>query len=152
VYVIPPGRATRAAVQAALATGYRHVDTAARYANEAEDTVRFCQQAGIAVEAWAPLARGYRLRHPTLRTVAAEVGPTPAQVLVRWSLQKGFVAVPRSTDPRHIAGNANVFDFALDDSQIAARHARRGTDDRLGSGLAGVTAPDRSTHSNRFVR
>jgi diketogulonate reductase-like aldo/keto reductase len=119
VYLIPPGRATLAAVQAALTTGYRHVDTAAHHANEAENTVRFCQ-AGIAVEAWAPLARGYRRRHPTLRTVAAKVGPTPAQVLVRWSLQKGLVAIPRSTDPRYSAGNANILDVALEDSQIAA--------------------------------
>lgn len=73
-------------VQAALTTGYRHVDTAARYANEAEDTVYFCHKRDRG-RGRGPAGQGLSATHPTLRTVAAEVGGTPAQVLVRWSLR-----------------------------------------------------------------
>ena len=68
-----------------------------------------------------------------------EVGRTPAQVLIRWSVQKGFVVLPRSSNPARIAENAAVFDFALDDApDREARRARRGPHDWLGSGEAGV--------------
>ena len=238
VYRVPPGRATRAAVGAALEAGYRHVDTAAAYRNEAdvgvairasglppeavwvttklanadqgaanarrafeaslgqlgldavdlyllhwphelrleswgvleqlhaeglarsigvsnflvrhldellaraseppavnqielspflfrsrEDTVRRCAEEGIVIEAYSPLTKGRRLNHPTVVTIAAEVGRTPAQVLVRWSVQKGFVVLAGSSNPDHVRENAAVFDFALDDSQMAALDA-----------------------------
>jgi len=84
------------------------------------DTVRLCREAGIVVEAWAPLARGWRLGHPTLVAVAAAAGRSPAQVLIRWALQRGFVVLPRSTNRAHLAENAAVFDFGLDDAQMAA--------------------------------
>jgi diketogulonate reductase-like aldo/keto reductase len=83
------------------------------------DTLRRCADAGVAVEAYSPLTKGYRLRDRTVSAVAAEVGRTPAQVLIRWSLQKGFVVIPRSSNPGRIAENAAVFDFALDDGQMA---------------------------------
>lgn len=84
-----------------------------------EDTLRRCAEAGIAVEAYSPLTKGRRLDDATVAAVAAEVGRTPAQVLVRWSLQKGFVVIPRSSSPARIAENAAVFDFALDEGQMA---------------------------------
>jgi diketogulonate reductase-like aldo/keto reductase len=238
VFQIPPGQATRAAVDAALAAGYRHVDTAAVYRNEADvgaavrasglepesvwvttklanadqggatarrafeaslerlgleavglyllhwpherrleswrvleqlhaeglarsigvsnflvrhldellahasvppsvnqielspflyrsrkDTVRRCAEEGIAVEAYSPLTKGRRLDDATVERIAAEVGRTSAQVLIRWSLQKGFVVLPRSSNAGRIAGNAAVFDFTLDDDQMAALDA-----------------------------
>jgi methylglyoxal/glyoxal reductase len=238
VFRIPPGRATRIAVDAALAVGYRHVDTAAVYRNEAdvgaairdsglapesvwvttklantdqgaatarrafeasldrlgldavdlyllhwphprsleswhvleqlyteglarsigvsnflvrhldellahasvppavnqielspflyrtrEDTLRRCAGAGIAVEAYSPLTKGYRLGDPTIAAIAAEVGRSPAQVLIRWSLQKGFIVIPRSSNPGRIAENAAAFDFTLDDAQMATLDA-----------------------------
>jgi diketogulonate reductase-like aldo/keto reductase len=84
-----------------------------------EDTVRRCAEAGIAVEAYSPLTKGRRLDDSTVRAIAAEVGRTPAQVLIRWSLQKGFVVIPRSANPARIVENAAVFDFALDAAQLA---------------------------------
>jgi diketogulonate reductase-like aldo/keto reductase len=84
------------------------------------DTVQRCEEAGIAVEAYSPLTKGRRLGDPTVGRIAAEVGRTPAQVLIRWSLQKGFIVIPRSSSPERIAENAAVFDFSLDDAQLAA--------------------------------
>jgi diketogulonate reductase-like aldo/keto reductase len=84
------------------------------------DTLRRCEEAGIAVEAYSPLTKARRLSDPTLGRIAAEVGRSPAQVLIRWSLQKGFIVIPRSSSPARIAENAAVFDFALDDAQVAA--------------------------------
>lgn len=88
-----------------------------------EDTLRRCAEEGIAVEAYSPLTKGRRLGDPTVARVAAEVGRTPAQVLIRWSLQKGFIVLPRSSNAGRIAANAAVVDFALDDAQIAALDA-----------------------------
>jgi len=84
-----------------------------------EDTVRRCAEDGIAVEAYSPLTKGSRLDDSRVATVAAEVGRTAAQVLIRWSLQKGFVVLPRSSNAARIAENAAVFDFALNDDQVA---------------------------------
>ena len=233
VFQIPPGRATQSAVEAALAAGYRHVDTAAAYGNEAdvgaairasglppdsiwvttklansdqganarrafeasldrlgldavdlyllhwphelrleswrvleqlqaeglarsigvsnflvrhldallagasvppavnqielspflhhtrEVTLRRCAEEGIVVEAYSPLTKGRRLDDSTVASIAAETGRTPAQVLIRWSLQHGFVVIPRSSNAGRIAENAAVFDFSLDDGQLA---------------------------------
>jgi len=84
-----------------------------------EDTLRRCAEAEIAVEAYSPLTKGRRLEDSTVATIAGEVARTPAQVLIRWSLQKGFVVLPRSSNAGRITENAAVFDFALDDGQIA---------------------------------
>ena len=87
------------------------------------DTLRRCAEEGIAVEAYSPLTKGRRLDDSTVASIAGEVGRTPAQVLIRWSLQKGFVVLPRSSNAGRIAENAAVFDFALDEAQIAALDA-----------------------------
>jgi diketogulonate reductase-like aldo/keto reductase len=84
-----------------------------------EDTVRRCAEEWIAIEAYSPLTKGRRLSDATVGAIAHEVGRTPAQVLLRWSLQKGFVVLPRSSNPARIAENAAVFDFALDAAQMA---------------------------------
>jgi methylglyoxal/glyoxal reductase len=96
-----------------------------------EDTLRRCAEEGIVVEAYSPLTKGRRLDDSTLASIAAEVGRTPAQVLIRWSLQKGFVVLPRSSNAGRIAENAAVFDFTLDDAQI---EALEGLDEGLTTG------------------
>lgn len=88
-----------------------------------EDTLRRCAEEGIVVEAYSPLTKGRRLGDSTLARVAAAAGRTPPQVLIRWSLQKGFVVLPRSSNASRIAENAAVFDFVLDDAQVAALDA-----------------------------
>jgi diketogulonate reductase-like aldo/keto reductase len=83
------------------------------------DTLARCAEAGIAVEAYSPLTKGRRLNDPRVEAIARDVARTPAQVLIRWSLQRGFVVLPRSSNPSRIAENADVFDFSLSEAQMA---------------------------------
>jgi diketogulonate reductase-like aldo/keto reductase len=73
----------------------------------------WARRQGIQLEAYAPLVKAQRMDHPVLRRVAARVGRSPAQVLVRWSLQHGLVTLPKSVRAERISENAAVFDFAL---------------------------------------
>jgi diketogulonate reductase-like aldo/keto reductase len=71
----------------------------------------------VVTEAYSPLAVGRLLDNPAVASVAAEYSRTPAQVLIRWSLQLGNVVIPRSAKPERIAENLDVFDF-----ELAAEH------------------------------
>lgn len=76
---------------------------------------------GIVTEAWSPLGAGNDLlEHPTLAPIAEKYGKTPGQVVLRWHLELGIVAIPRSANPGRIAQNINIFDFALTSEEIAA--------------------------------
>ncbi|CAG8940083.1 unnamed protein product [Penicillium salamii] len=77
------------------------------------DIVEWLQSRQIVVEAYSPLAHGSRLREPVLGSIGKKYGKTPAQVLIRWSLQMGFVPLPKSATPKRIRENADVFDFEL---------------------------------------
>lgn len=79
----------------------------------------FCTRHGIVVEAYSPLTKGRRLHDPTVQEVAAKVRRTPAQVLIRWSLQHGLVVIPKSSRPERIEENARVFDFSLSPADMA---------------------------------
>ncbi|MEV6567835.1 aldo/keto reductase [Streptomyces kronopolitis] len=74
----------------------------------------------IVTEAWSPLGQGKGLlEHATLAELAGKHGKTPAQVVLRWHLQLGNVVIPKSVTPSRIAENIDVFDFALDDTDLA---------------------------------
>ena len=83
------------------------------------DTCAMCREHGIVVEAYSPLTRGTRLDHPAVVAVARETGRTPAQVLLRWGIQHGYVVLPKSNRRARIMENAAVFDFALDAAAMA---------------------------------
>ncbi len=83
------------------------------------DTVERCRAAGIALEAYSPLTKGLRLDDRTVVRIAAALGRTPAQVLIRWAIEKGFVVLPRSSNPDRIASNAQAFDFGLSEAETA---------------------------------
>ena len=83
------------------------------------DTCALCREHGIAIEAYSPLTRGKRLAHPAVAAIARATGRTPAQVLLRWGIQHGFVVLPKSVHRERIAQNAAVFDFALDAAAMA---------------------------------
>ena len=83
------------------------------------DVVAFCKAHGIAVVAYSPLTKAVRLRDSRLAIVARESRRTPAQVLLRWSLQKGFVTIPKSAKREQIIENAAIFDFSLSAEQMA---------------------------------
>jgi diketogulonate reductase-like aldo/keto reductase len=82
------------------------------------DTVALCRELGITLEAYSPLTRGQRLADPLLVEVAEQVGRTPAQVLLRWGIQQGFVVLPKSVKPERIRENAALFDFELNVSAM----------------------------------
>ena len=70
-------------------------------------------QHNVVTEAYSPLAVGRLLDNPTVTSIAGEYDRTPAQVLIRWSIQLGNVVIPPSDNPERIAGNFDVFDFEL---------------------------------------
>jgi diketogulonate reductase-like aldo/keto reductase len=72
----------------------------------------------IVTEAYSPLGVGKLLDHPAIAGVAAAHGKSPAQALIRWSLQLGNVVIPRSANPARIAENADVFDFELTPAEM----------------------------------
>lgn len=75
--------------------------------------VTICNEYGIAIMGYSPLARGYKFDDITLITLAEKYQKTMAQVMLRWSVQKGFITIPKSTKPERILENGNVFDFSL---------------------------------------
>jgi 2,5-diketo-D-gluconate reductase A len=70
-------------------------------------------QHDVVTEAYSPLAIGKLVDNPTVATIAGQYDRSPAQVLIRWSIQLGNVVIPRSANPERIAENINVFDFEL---------------------------------------
>ena len=86
-----------------------------------QDPLRaFCRQHGIAVEAWSPIARGKVNDDPAIEQVADAVGRTPAQVTLRWHVQRGDIVFPKSVNRGRMEENFAIFDFELDESAMAA--------------------------------
>jgi 2,5-diketo-D-gluconate reductase A len=84
----------------------------------------------IVVEAYSPLGTGRYLSNTIVRRVAARAGRTPAQVLLRWGLQRNVVVLPKSTHRERIEENAGVFDFTLGDEDMTTLDALTRTHDR----------------------
>ncbi|MFE5186520.1 aldo/keto reductase [Streptomyces sp. NPDC056628] len=92
----------------------------------------FHAEKGIATEAWSPLGSGKGLLEvPAIVAIARKHGRTPAQIVLRWHLQLGNVVIPKSVTPSRIKENIDVFDFSLDDEDLAAISALN-EDRRLG--------------------
>ena len=98
------------------------------------DVRAFCAEHGIAVEAWSPLARGGELlREPAVVSIAGRVGKSPAQVVLRWHIERGDIVFPKSVTPARIRENIAIFDFRLspDDVEVISalnRNERTGPD------------------------
>ncbi len=75
---------------------------------------------GIVTESWSPLGRGSLFDNPAIQAIAKKHGRSPAQIIIRWHLENGFVAIPKSSNPVRIEENFNVFDFVLDESDMRA--------------------------------
>ncbi|WP_433118195.1 aldo/keto reductase [Micromonospora sp. CA-246542] len=83
------------------------------------DEVRaYGREHNILTEAWSPIAQGKVLDDPTVVDIAEQVGRTPAQVVLRWHVQRGDIIFPKSTTPRRIEENTGIFDFELDDTAM----------------------------------
>jgi diketogulonate reductase-like aldo/keto reductase len=91
-----------------------------------------CEARDVAVEAYSPLGTGQHLSSPQVVQVAERVERTPAQVLLRWSIQRAGIVIPKSTHRERIAENAAIFDFALsaEDMEILDALDRTGGTDR----------------------
>ncbi|KAF7782287.1 hypothetical protein Agabi119p4_1663 [Agaricus bisporus var. burnettii] len=79
--------------------------------------VKWCDEHDIKVSAHCPLIRG-RFNIPVLQELAQKYKKDPAQVLIRWSLQKGYIPLPKSSRAERIRSNANVYDFNLSDAEM----------------------------------
>ncbi|WP_328339714.1 aldo/keto reductase [Micromonospora sp. NBC_00421] len=89
----------------------------------------------IPTEAWSPIAQGKVLDDPTIVDIAEQLGRTPAQVVLRWHVQRGDIVFPKSTTPKRIEENFQIFDFALDDTAMERISG-------LDKGEAGRTGPN----------
>ncbi|TDO62738.1 diketogulonate reductase-like aldo/keto reductase [Kribbella sp. VKM Ac-2571] len=86
-----------------------------------QDELRaFNAENDIVTEAWSPLASGELLANPALATIGAKYGKSAAQVMIRWHLQLGNVVIPKTVTPSRIKENFEVFDFRLDNDDMAA--------------------------------
>lgn len=83
-----------------------------------KELIDYCQANGIQVQAYAPLARGAYLDHDVLCVMGTKYAHTPAQVGLRWAVQKGISVIPKSVHPDRIESNANIFDFSIDQEDM----------------------------------
>ena len=83
-----------------------------------KELIEYCQSNGIQVQAYAPLARGAYLDNDILCVLGTKYAHTPAQVELRWAIQKGISVIPKSTHPERIASNARIFDFTIDQEDM----------------------------------
>ena len=106
-----------------------------------DDVREFCAEHQIAIEAWSPLARGNALDDPTVDDIARRYGKTPAQVILRWHIERGDIVFPKSVTPARIRENFDIFDFELTGEDVEAitalnRNQRTGPDpDKFDGGL-----------------
>ncbi|XYD07610.1 aldo/keto reductase [Methylobacterium sp. NMS12] len=87
---------------------------------------------GIVTESWSPLGRGKELNDPIVLAIAKAHGKTPAQVVLRWQLQIGCVAIPKTATPRRITENLALFDFELGADEMAQIAGLDRPDGRIG--------------------
>jgi 2,5-diketo-D-gluconate reductase A len=103
-----------------------------------EEVRAYDRENGIVTEAWSPIAQGAVLTDPVVTRLADAVRRTPAQVVLRWHVQRGDVVFPKSVTPARIEENFALFDFELDDDAMQALS-------HLNKGPAGRTGPDPDT-------
>ena len=76
------------------------------------------EEHGIATEAWSPIAQGDVLDDPVVTAIAAKLGRTPAQVVLRWHVQRGNIVFPKSVTPERIRENFEIFDFEIEPADL----------------------------------
>ncbi len=89
-----------------------------------DDLVAIHQAKGVVTESWSPIGRaGQLLADPAINAIAKHHARTPAQIVLRWHVQRGFVPAPKSSDPKRLAENLDVFSFSLSAPEMAALDA-----------------------------
>ena len=89
-----------------------------------------CREAGLAFVSYAPIGSGQLLDAPEIAALAAAHGRSPAQIVLRWHLQQGVVAIPRSSNPARVRENIAISDFELSEADMATLHAMARPDGR----------------------
>ena len=92
----------------------------------------FCKKHQIQIEAWSPLMQGHFLEDQLILQLAEKYGRTPAQIVLRWDLQKDVITIPKSITPNRTEENANIFDFQLEKEDVI-KLDQRNKDYRFGS-------------------
>jgi diketogulonate reductase-like aldo/keto reductase len=82
------------------------------------EIANFCKKHSIVVEAYAPLVRALRMKHPTIVSLSKKYSCTPGQLLVRWSLQHDYVPLPKSVNKSRISENADIGGFNIDEEDV----------------------------------
>lgn len=86
--------------------------------NQQKEIYKFCTAESIVVQAYSPLTQGKKLSDATLAKIANKHHKTPAQIVLRWVLEQGVVAIPKSENPGRIAENVGLYDFAFDQEDL----------------------------------
>ncbi|HVZ57280.1 MAG TPA: aldo/keto reductase [Chitinophagaceae bacterium] len=84
-----------------------------------KDLLVYCRNRGIQLQAYSPLLRGIRLKDPRLLALAARYGKTPAQLILRWDMEHGVSAIPKSSNPQRLLENTGLFDFQISADDMA---------------------------------
>lgn len=82
------------------------------------ELILYCEQRNIAITAWAPLGRGELFEHETIQKISLKHNKTPAQVILRWQLERDIIIIPKSVTKERIESNIDLFDFTLDRKDI----------------------------------
>ncbi len=107
-----PAHLDRLAQESATVPAVNQVEIHPYFANE--EVRAYGREHGIATEAWSPIAQGKVLGDPTIERIANAVGKSPAQVVLRWHIQRGDIVFPKSVSPDRMKSNFELFDFELD--------------------------------------
>jgi diketogulonate reductase-like aldo/keto reductase len=86
--------------------------------NYQRDLLDFCMDNEILLTAYSPLGRGELLREKTIKEIADKYNRTPAQICIRWSLQKGVVVIPKASSENHLNENLDIFDWAISEEDV----------------------------------
>jgi len=83
-----------------------------------KELIDYCQSRGIQIQAYAPLARGAYLDNDVMCVLGTKYGRTPAQIGLRWAVQKGISVIPKSSHPDRIQSNSQIFDFTIEQEDM----------------------------------
>ena len=86
------------------------------------DLRKFCNEQNIVFQGYSPLAKGDVLHNAIVKEISQQYNKTPAQVAIKWSLQHGYVTIPKSTNPDRVKENCDVFDFKLSEGDMQRIH------------------------------
>jgi len=83
----------------------------------------YCQNLGVAVEAYTPIARGRKFKHQDIKRLSDKYGKTEAQVMLRWGIQHNVIVIPKSSSPERIKENADIFNFNISDEDMGVMNS-----------------------------